>query len=184
MKTARWWGKPFGLSGAPGTNTRIIHRHLGELSKLVAPRVQAAVFKTLWNGWTSERGFQRRGSKNNVCKFRCSDTAEDSIEHYCRCPIVMKVAQSYLHIQYPPEEALNVWTMNTYWADNPEVMTCIGLLVYGVFNAFNSISHHGISNSNQAYNCIVQHCKQGVLAHQASTRVLATCWQRPIRGLC
>ena len=183
-KTTRWWGIPFGLTGVPGIQARIIHRHLHELSDLVAPRVQAAVFKTLWYGWTTERRFQRRRGKNNLCKFMCNDTAEDSIEHYCRCPIVMKVAQSYLHVHYPPEEALNVWALNNYWIDRPEILTCIALLIYGVFNAYNSISHHGISCSAQAYNCITQHCKQGVLAHPASARILAFCWQRPLDALC
>jgi hypothetical protein len=112
----------------------------------------------------------------------CSGSAEDSIEHYCRCPVVSRVAHSFLHMQYPAEEALNVWTLNTKWVDTPEVITCVALLEYGVFNALNSIKHHGISSESQAYNCIVQHCKQGVMGHVASSKVLGNCWRRPLRA--
>lgn len=183
-KTSRWRDKPYGLTGLPGIQVPIIHRHIRELAKLVAPRVHAATFKTLWNGWTTERRFQRRWGASNICRFMCSDTAEDSIEHYCRCPIVLRVAHSILHIHYPNEQALNVWMLNNHWIDNPEVMTCVAILIYGTFNAFNSIQHNGISCSQQAYVCIVQHCRQGVMSHPASTRVLENCWQRRLLALC
>ena len=48
------------------------------------------MYKTLWNGWTSEQT-----KPNNRCKFRCSCTAEDAIEHYCTCPVVQLVAQKF-----------------------------------------------------------------------------------------
>ena len=154
------------------------------LSKIVAPRVHAAAFKTLWNGWTSERRFQRRRGHNNRCRFRCSESAEDSIEHYCRCGVIIEVARSYFNMHYPAEEALNIWALNTHWVDRQEVMTCVALLIYGAFNAFNSIAHHGISSKAQAHKCIIQHCKQGATSHAASSQVLANCWQRPLHGLC
>ena len=189
-KIGRWIDKPFGLHGLPGHMTPLIHKHLLRLSKLVTPRVHAAVFKTLWNGWTSERRFQRRSKPSNVCKFQCRESTalggpEDSIEHYCRCPVVMRVAQSFLHIHFDEQAALDIWTLNSQWVGgNPTVMTCVALLIYGAFKAFNSINHQGISNSQQAYICITQHCMQGALGHTASQQILDGCWRRPLLGCC
>ena len=183
-KTRRWWGKPYCLSGLPGVQTPRIHRRIKLLASGVAPRVQAAVFKTLWNGWVTERRFQRRDGQQNHCKFKCNRHAEDSIEHYCRCPVVMEVLQKMLHLHYPKEEALNVWLLNTAWVENHSVGACVALLVYGTYSAYNSIRHKGISNTAQARDCIQQHIKQGVLGHHASTKVLNNCWNRPLCSLC
>jgi hypothetical protein len=101
-KVSRWWNVPWGLTGVPAKGARLIHRHLIELGSQVPPRVQAAVFRTLWNSWVTERRFQRRRSVKNVCVFKCSITAEDSLEHYCRCPVVLRVGRSSLRIDYPP----------------------------------------------------------------------------------
>ena len=43
------------------------------LGQLVRPRVFAAVWRTLWNGWCTRRRFQHEGS----CMFGCSNTARD-----------------------------------------------------------------------------------------------------------
>ena len=158
----------------------MIHRHLHELAPQVTPRFQAAVFRTLWNAWTTERRFQRRQSDTNVCVFNCSSTAEDSIEHYCRCPIVRRVGYRHLKIEYPPEEGLNIWTLNSRWVECRDIMCRVAILVYGTYRAFNSIKHKGISDSQQAQECIVQSCRPGVAGSDKCTRLWDTSWSRPI----
>ena len=60
--------------------------------RLVGPRVAIVVFRAWFNGWCTARRFQDRSSR---CVFRCSRaTAEDSIEHYCHCPVVHEFART------------------------------------------------------------------------------------------
>lgn len=76
-KLTRWQlDAPLGL---------ITHRllcRLGRLKSLVAPRVQSAVFKTIWNGWCTSARFQSK----QACVLSCSCDALDRFEHYAACP--------------------------------------------------------------------------------------------------
>lgn len=175
-RTARWRGIPFGLSGLPGIICRRMHKRLHLLGTLVPPRVQAAVFTTLWNGWCTHRRFQRRGWPTNKCLFKCSVAAEDSIEHYCRCPVVLRVSEKLLHISYPPELGLDIWALSSGCFHDIDKLRTIALLIYGAFNAFNSIRYKGISCEEQAYQAIVQHIKQGTSGHAECTRHLDSRW--------
>ncbi len=58
------------------------------LGKTVPPKVCAAVFGTSWNRWCTAHRYQQRSSSSNICKFGCSLSAEDSLEHYRRCRVV------------------------------------------------------------------------------------------------
>ena len=169
-----------GPTGVPAKGARLIHRHLIELGSRVPPRVQAAVFRTLWNSWVTERRFQRRRTVKNVCVFKCSITAEDSLEHYCRCPVVLRVGRNSLRIDYPPQEGLNIWTLNSYWVEREDIMCRLAILVYGTYTAFNSIKHKGISDSQQAHECIVQSCRQGVVGSDKCTQLWDNSWSLPI----
>ena len=97
---------------------------------------------------------------------------------------MLEVLKNVLNISYPQADALNVWMLNTGWVESKVVGTCVALLVYGVYNAFNTIKKKGITNSMQAKDCIKQHCKNGVMGHPSSTQILNSCWQRPIKCLC
>jgi len=108
-KLERWRGVPHGLSGVPGHCARAIHKRLHLLAGLATPRIRAAVFRSLWNGWTTHRSFQKRKVSSNRCVFLCGGAAEDSIEHYCRCPVVLKVAFQIFKIHLQAEGALDAW---------------------------------------------------------------------------
>ena len=180
----RWHDKPFGVSGVPGKCSRSISRRLQKLSELVTPRVHAAVFKTMWNGWNTHRRWQRRHWTTNICMFKCCSTAEDSIEHYCRCPVVLRVASRVLRFEYPLEFALNMWVLNSSWLDDPTHLISISLLIYGAYMGFNSISHGRINGPEEAYDLIVQHCKQGTFGHPPTMKHLDGSWARSITYVC
>ena len=183
-KTERWRDKPYGITGVPRLSASLIHRHLNALSFLVTPRIQSAVFHTVWNGWTTERRFQRRRGPKNVCLLGCSITAEDAVEHYCRCPVVLKAAHCVLRISYPPELALDVWTLNTSWVDDECHLVCVGILIYGTYCACNQIRHQGISGAEQAYDCLVQNCKRATAGHPPTMKLLDSAWIRPVSHMC
>ena len=179
-KFARWHNITFGISGLPGIYSHTTLRRLQHLSKLVPPRVHAAVFRTIFNGWCTRRRFQQRNAASNLCVFKCGNSAEDSLEHYCRCPVVSRVAESYLHFSYTKELGLDLWLLNSYWLDGDEALRGLAILIYGTYNAFNSIRHGFIPNEQQAYHCIIQHCKQGSFGHGKCMKFLDSCWKSPI----
>jgi hypothetical protein len=183
-KVERWHDIMWGLSGHPGHYSPRIARRLVQLASLVAPRVHAAVFTSLWNGWCTHRRFQRRHWPTNVCLFHCGGKAEDSLEHYCRCPVVHRVARHLLHIDYPNEIALDLWSLNSSWLDSPHHFRSLAILVYGTYMAFNTSRYNKMPDSQQAFHCIVQHCKQGALGHADCMSHLDSCWKRPMNHIC
>ena len=183
-KLSRWHGIPFGISGAPGRYCLGISRRLQYLSSVVNPRVQAAVFTTLWNGWCTHRRVQRRHWASNKCVFLCKEGAEDSLEHYCRCPVVLSVASHLFHSSYPPELAMNIWALNSAWLDTPHMIRSLSLLIYGVYMAFNTLRYSRVTDTQQAFQCIAQHCKQGAFGHQECMNHLDSCWHRPVSHIC
>ena len=184
QKTNRWRDVPFGIFGLPGHTSPAMHRRILKLSSLVNPRVHSAVFRTIWNGWCTHRRFQQRLRHTNKCVFMCAGDAEDSLEHYCRCPVTLRVARHMMHICYPAELALDIWVLSSSWLDTEEVLVAVSLLIYGCFMAFNSIRHGSVSSAEQAYQCIVQHCRQGAMGSNTCTNYLDRCWQRPMKHVC
>ena len=66
-------------------------RLLQMMGTKVPPRVWAAVWRTLWNGWNTNRRRQGRGALRG-CMFGCPPEAADSIEHYACCTRLAAVA--------------------------------------------------------------------------------------------
>jgi len=183
-KMDRWDGWPFGLTGLPEHYGRQMARRIAKVGQLVPPRVQAAVFTTCWNGWCTHRRFQKRHLPTNVCVFKCSSSSEDSLEHYCRCPVILKAARHTLHFSYPEEMGLDLWVLNSSWLDIDYNMRSLALLVYGTYMAFNRIRHGFVSDSHQAFLCITQFCKLGAGGHNGCISHLDGCWMRPMNYVC
>jgi len=172
-KVERWRNKPYGLMGLPGHYMYSIHKVLLQISKEVPPRVHAAVYRTLFNGGCTSRRFQGSGK----CLFMCGGGAKDSIEHYCRCPSTMRVARSYLRVDYPSELALTLWLLNSGWLAHADARMGLSLLIYGVYSAFNTLRQGRVNDQQQVHHLIVQHCKQGAFGHPQAMKFLDSRWQ-------
>ena len=183
-KVERWREMEWGITGNPGQYSHQILRRLRSLTKLVTPRVCAAVFVTLWNGWCTHRRYQRRHWDSNTCLFGCGGGAEDALEHYCRCPSILRVANHTLKFTYAAEEAMNIWTLNHPWLDSKDNLRALGLLIYGAFNAFNASRHSKLCDGEQARLCIIQHCKQGTFGHPPSMTFLDQRWRCAVSHIC
>ena len=72
-----------------GVMCRRLSKRLKLVQKLTTPRVQAGVFRTLWNGWTTAARFQRV----QPCTLACNPTAEDRIEHYAGCDFYRRLVE-------------------------------------------------------------------------------------------
>ena len=75
------------------------------LQTKVPPAVRATYLRALWNGVpTSRRMATCKNFQAVSCLFKCTNDAEDSLEHYCRCP-VLRAAFAKLTTQ--PAESLD-----------------------------------------------------------------------------
>lgn len=88
------------LTGVEANVAANLARRPAGIHELVAPRVQAACFSTIWNRWCTFRRYQQRRSPRNICMLGCEGMAEDSIEHYVHCKAARKVAGSFLRLAH------------------------------------------------------------------------------------
>ena len=155
----------------PAWQARRSLHNLRLLSDLVPPRVQSAVLGTIWNRWCTARRFQ--GSA--ACVFRCATSAEDSIEHYCRCPITLHVASRYLRLG---DSHVNMHTLSLC---NPLITTqdalvASALLIYAVYRGTNHYRHQTAGEPQEVYDSLRQWIREGVGRHGASHTILRNLW--------
>ena len=87
-------------------------------------------------------------------------------------------------MDYPAELALNIWLLNSSWLNSPDIRMGISLLVYGVYNAFNTLRYQPSTDAQQVHHMIVQYCKQGAFGHSKAMASLDSRWRNNIISLC
>ena len=150
------------------------------LAKVVPPRVSSAVFSTMWNRWTTHRRFQRRSGPSNQCTFKCSATAEDSLEHYARCPRTRELAERYLRI--PSDLHCNLYSFNLC---NPHIrsiedLSCVALMIYSVYRLTQKLRHHPLQQNASVYDALVQMAREGARGHRQASRTIDTRWSSTV----
>jgi hypothetical protein len=159
--------------------TRAI-RVLQMLAKLVPPRVVAALLRTLWNGWTTERRMQRAVHDGKGCIFGCE--AADSIEHYASCSTVASFARRSLrlpHMPTPPEQLADFLILDV---SNPEankaLLTRKALRVAAVYHVHNWRRHYTGSDPAMTTEALLQALRAAVAGHPVAVRALAATWEQ------
>ena len=144
---------------------------LSKLRALVPPRVSAAVLSTVWNRWTTTRRYQQRVI---ACRFGCGIEEGDSIEHYCRCPVVQNCCRKAFNLNPKHHASLHGFTLATPHISHRCTLTMQGLLVYAVYTTFNRIQHSpkGRASPGVAYDAIVQAVREGARGHAGATKTL------------
>ena len=143
------------------------------LKDLVTPRVQSAVFSTIWNRWTTSARFQRRGP----CVLGCScHPDQDKIEHYCRCPVVREILTRQLNLDPQTYANLHTFMLVHPLIDSKEILTVVALLIYGVYTTFNNIKHSGPHRKEVVYDAVAQAIREGARGHRHSRIVLNSRW--------
>ena len=138
--------------------------------------MSSACFSSLWNRWTTQRRFQKRARPENYCRLACGGEAEDSIEHYARCPRVRRVGMQCLRLQ---NDQINV---HTFMLCNPLVKTqqdliSTALLIYAIYRATNCFRHSGIApTENYTNDALEQWTNEGAKGHYISSRTLDSRW--------
>ena len=148
------------------------------LKALVPPRVISAAFSTIWNRWVTHRRFQKRDEAGNRCVLGCSASAEDSIEHYCRCPRTTELASRVLRLPGALHSNLYTFTLCNPHAKTIEDLTMQALLVYAVYSATNRFRNTGLPHPTIAYDALAQFAREGARGHSQASRTLDSRWRR------
>ena len=129
------------LDVPPGILTRRIPRTFERLSKLVPPRVLAACWRTIWNGWCTDERFRNLERRwwTKPCVLKCSTTAEDSIKHYARCPRILDFGRRYLGLDPGSCTLLRMLSGEAGLPDEMLIMHAI--LMYSVFRTTSALRH-------------------------------------------
>ena len=160
----------FLIPGPIGHIAPKVHRRIQKLPRLVPPRVAHAVFRGIWNDWCTARRMQRRDQPCNVCMMGCPGGAEDSIEHYARCPVAIDVFKRKLHVDLHPRRGTPVFALAAEEMDDDEVLAVCALYIYGVYMTTNRYRATGLpsrdqTHRNRAKQCLGQYIIQGCQGH-------------------
>ena len=93
------------------------------------PRVQAANFRSLFNGWVTSRRFQQRF--DGGCVFQCG--GDDAVKHYLHCPFLHSWASRRHRLAIP---AVDRWHYAFGLHEQADVR--VGLLHYVAHCSFNA----------------------------------------------
>ena len=174
---SHWRGTVWELT--PAWQARRTWQNLQTLSTLCTPRVQAAALSTVFNRWTTARRFQQRHCPWNVCVMQCSPTAEDSLEHYCRCPHTRELASRYLRLDADSQVNMHTFNFCNPAVNTQEDLVATALLVYAVYRGTNHLRHEGDATEHQGdgvYGLLRQYVREAVLNHRRSARILNQRW--------
>jgi hypothetical protein len=144
-------------------------RMLMTLRKLVPPRVSAAVWRTLWNGWTTGRRFQRRDCK---CLLRCGSAyGADSIEHYAGCMTTISVGAAFAGLSTERNNCLdNFVTLGLNKHTVPDTtLVKRAVLVYAIYRTTNTLRHSPTDDADVIHDMIRQYMREGVRGHPDAT---------------
>ena len=173
-KLARWR-----LPDRPATNADRVLRRLQAIRTSVSPRVAAAVLRTIWNGWTTKRRFQREGS---ACFPGCSPNAVDCIEHYACCAIVRRAARQHLRIQLRDwPYALTDFLMATGPPSAPHptegYIARSAIFLYAAYSATNAARHRPPADSNGSSAMLHQAIHEAARDNPTTLQILQRMWQ-------
>ena len=162
----------------PGDRTTLVERILPRLkllSKPVSPRVQTAVFNTLWNRWVTARRFQKRGHDCDRCLLGCNTaSANDSIEHYLVCPVVLSFARTRLSMHLDSASS-RMQLLLAALPPNPrraaQWWAKCALLIYSIYRTTNTARHRTPLPPGEARRALQEALYEGAKHHPTATRL-------------
>jgi len=156
--------------------------NMSRLTSLVAPKVQYVVFRTIWNGWQTER--RRWQNRDGLCPLCSMEGCEDSIEHMCRDLVVLDAAHRKLRLVIHGGDAL-LYFLLLAPAYREDADLCLGAsLVYATFmtsNHIRLIKENGTYSTDThdreyVFDHLMQRVVNAVTGHRVSQDVLDNRW--------
>ena len=105
----------------------------------------------------------------------CSGEAQDSIEHYCRCPTVKKAGAKILRLP-PQAHSLQFFVLADRSLADDSLLTRVALLIYAVFSVTNLYRNSGPTIGVVAQDAIEEFVKLSTRGHPRSLSLLETLW--------
>ena len=90
------------------------------------------------------------------------------MEHYCRCPLTARLLQRRLNLDASVFCNLHTFMLTNVHIKDKETLCKIGLLIYAVYNAVNSIRHSG-GAPEASFDCLCQSLREGAKGRKHST---------------
>ena len=118
------------------------------------------------------------GRPGGICRLGCGGCAEDSIEHYAHCRAVRKTADSYLALGSICTIDLEHFLLAAeVFRVNTDALVCAAVLVYATYTTTNALRATRRSLSQDAaYEMLKQNCRNAVMGHSGSTKVIDSRW--------
>ena len=149
-----------------------LHQQLG---RAVPPRVSAAVWRTQWNGWCTERRMASLRGPRCGCIFSCP-WAPDEIEHYATCPAVTAFAQRCLRLVAAPAGAprMRDFLLLDSLPDGPlqDATILRAIRTAAVYRTHTLVRHGSVPRGAAAAEALQQCARELVRGHRRSGRAL------------
>ena len=145
------------------------------LPKLAPPKIAAAMWRTLWNGWVTRHRMSSLLLVGTSCIFGCQQ-GDDSIVHYANCRHVSKFAQDRLkpcRATSPPARLADFLVLDT----KPSLI-CRDMLLRkcirtaAVYRTHCAVRHGVVRSGPGAREALAQAAQQLVRGHGLATRAL------------
>ena len=149
---------------------------LNRLTALVAPRVSAAVLRTLWSGWCTQRRFGGRAR----CLF-CAREDEDSVEHASVCKSLATFGHAELRLPYfaePGQRRINFLLLDPASALSDAALTLGALRVAAAYHCHCRFRRRpdSLRGSEGVRRALLQLVKELVQGHVRSLAVFDGRW--------
>ena len=150
-----------GIDVLTGVQAGRLRRRLLLLGELVAACCSA------WNGWATAARFQASAP----CVLGCSPSAEDRIEHYCRCPGVRDLMINFLGL---PEERCCIESFIFAATPlDPNTLSLMAVAVYSMFRATHEFRNNPLHHGQEVVSdCLRQFCFSATNGHPMSAQRL------------
>ena len=160
----RWRAR---LPGPPrlAARARAGQANLRKLAKLVPPRVHAVVFRTLFNGWYTDRRCAQ--NRESPCRLGCGhEHGRDSLEHYVCCKRLHDFARNYLRIPASVLGDVDFWLVTTHFEEETTLVR-LALLQYAAYRLRNFHAHSAsLLSAPSAFSFLKRAVTQGASGHR------------------
>ena len=161
----------------PAWQARRTHCNLRSLKEIAPPRVQSAVFSTIWNRWTTERRMHQT-SRHRCLLCRKGDTS-DSIEHYAKCAFTRRLYATKLNMEPALFANMHAWTLCSPYIRSEEQLLGVGIAIYAVYTTTNRLRCHNQTHQlsqEDRYQMLAQSAKEAVKGHSRASCSLLQRW--------
>jgi len=104
------------------------------------------------------------------CVLNCSASAEDRIEHYCRCPRVVRFAHHFLGIH--PELCTLAHFLLCRKNTSDDLLMLFAVVVYAVHRTTTALQDEGVVSSDIVHDMLMDFSKMAVRGNNKSSAVL------------